>query len=409
MKRKIILRKYLYLLCLTLFSIGAYSQANKNVTVPPKSSEPLLKNTIDKGIYRDVQKILNEKSVMDQVIADDLIVQGSGCFGFDCVNNESFGFDTNRLKENNTRIGFDDTSASAGFPANDWQIEANESASGGKNSFSILDVTGAKTPFRIEAGARTSALYVSSSGKIGVGTSTPVLDVNINTGNTPAVRFEQDASGGFSAQTWDMAGNEANFFIRDVTGGSRLPFRIRPGAPTSSIDISAAGNVGIGTASPSVKLHVAGDGFFSGSIYATNAILPGASSPSDRNLKKDIQNLTGATSIIKQLYPKSFLYDTVKYPTAGLPENLQFGLIAQELETVVPNLVTNNTHPTGLTFKSVNYTGLIPILIKAMQEQQTEIESLKRKIGEYESLNSRLSQLEAMLNNEEKLKTTDKK
>jgi len=42
-----------------------------------------------------------------------------------------------------------------------------------------------------------------------------------------------------------------------VTSGSRLPFRIRPGAPTSSIDISATGNVGIGTASPAKKLHIA--------------------------------------------------------------------------------------------------------------------------------------------------------
>ena len=62
------------------------------------------------------------------------------------------------------------------------------------------------------------------------------------------MRLEQNNSGGFTAQTWDVAGNEANFFVRDVTGGSRLPFRIRPGAPTSSIDINASGNVGIGTA-----------------------------------------------------------------------------------------------------------------------------------------------------------------
>ena len=63
----------------------------------------------------------------DRVIADDLIVQGSNCVGLDCVNNESFGFDTLRLKENNTRIKFDDTSSSAGFPANDWMLSANDS------------------------------------------------------------------------------------------------------------------------------------------------------------------------------------------------------------------------------------------------------------------------------------------
>src|SRR5262249_54121814 len=54
-------------------------------------------------------------STRDQVIADDLIVQGSACIGLDCVNNESFGFDTIRLKENNTRIKFDDTSTGTGF------------------------------------------------------------------------------------------------------------------------------------------------------------------------------------------------------------------------------------------------------------------------------------------------------
>ena len=59
---------------------------------------------------------------VDQVIPDDLIVQGSACIGLDCVNNESFGFDTIRLKENNLRIKFDDTSTLPGFPSNDWQL-----------------------------------------------------------------------------------------------------------------------------------------------------------------------------------------------------------------------------------------------------------------------------------------------
>src|SRR5689334_24870617 len=80
----------------------------------------------------------------------------------------------------------------------------------------------------------------------------------MNTSDTPAVRFEQNNTGGFSAQTWDIGANEANFFVRDVTSGSRLPFRIRPGAPTSSVDISAAGHVGLGTASPNLRLEAFG-------------------------------------------------------------------------------------------------------------------------------------------------------
>ncbi|HJU54022.1 MAG TPA: hypothetical protein VJ715_05605 [Pyrinomonadaceae bacterium] len=184
---------------------------------------------------------------LDQVVPDDMIVQASLCVGFDCVDGESFGTDTIRLKENNTRLKFDDTSTSAGFAANDWQLTANDQPSGGANKFSIDDITGGKTPFTITAGAATNSIFVDSIGRVGFRTSTPALDLSMNTSNTPAIRFEQNNSGGFTAQTWDIGANEANFFVRDVTGGSRLPFRIRPGAPTSSIDIGADGVVKFGT------------------------------------------------------------------------------------------------------------------------------------------------------------------
>src|SRR5207249_4983031 len=154
-------------------------------------------------------------------------------------------------KENNTRIKFDDTSTSTGFPANDWQLTANDSASGGSSKFSIEDITGSKVPFTVTAGAPTNSIFVDSTGRLGLRTATPVLDLHITTSNTPAIRQEQTNAGGFTAQTWDIGANEANWFVRDVTGGSRLPLRIRPGAPTSSVDINASGNVGIGTASAS--------------------------------------------------------------------------------------------------------------------------------------------------------------
>ena len=192
----------------------------------------------------------------DQVIPDDLIVQGSACVGLDCVNNESFGFSTIVVKENNTRITFTDTSTGAGFPAHSWQLTANDSASGGLDKFSIEDLTAGRIPFTLVGNAPTNSLFVDSTGRVGLRTSTPVLDIHVDTGNTPALRFEQDATGGFTPQTWDVAGNEANFFVRDVTGGGRLPLRIRPGAPTSSIDVASSGNVGIGTASPQQALHI---------------------------------------------------------------------------------------------------------------------------------------------------------
>jgi hypothetical protein len=193
--------------------------------------------------------------LVDQVIPDDLIVQGSLCVGLDCVNNENFGFDTIRLKENNTRIKFEDTSVGA-FPTNDWQLTANDSASGGLSKFSIEDITGARVPFTIAAGAPTNSLFMDSTGRAGFRTSTPVLDLHAATANTPAIRLEQNSSGGFTAQTWDVGANEANFFVRDVTTGSRLPLRIRPGAPTSSLDINSAGNVGLGTGAPANALDI---------------------------------------------------------------------------------------------------------------------------------------------------------
>ena len=194
----------------------------------------------------------------DFVINDDLIVDGSECVGFDCVNGENFGFDTIKLKENNLRIKFDDTSSAASFPRNDWQIRINDSVNGGDSYFAVEDVTGGRTPFRINASSPSNSLFVDSQGDVGLGTSNPVLELDIKDGDTPSVRLQQDGTSGWSPQTWDLAGNETSFFIRDVTNGSSLPFRLRPGAPSGSLDIAGTGDVGIGTSNPATKLHVVG-------------------------------------------------------------------------------------------------------------------------------------------------------
>jgi hypothetical protein len=197
-----------------------------------------------------------ENAAKDQQILDDLIVDGSLCVGMDCVNGESFGFDTVRLKENNLRIKFQDTSNTASFPTNDWEITANDSANGGASFLAFRDVDNSRYPFLVEAGSPANSLYVEDYGRIGFGTSTPVVELHVKDSDTPTLRLEQDSSGGWTPQTWDVAGNESNFFIRDATNGSQLSFRIQPGAPSSTLSLKSDGAIGMGTWSPAAALEI---------------------------------------------------------------------------------------------------------------------------------------------------------
>ncbi len=206
----------------------------------------------------------------DIVHNDDVIITFSLCVGNDCVNGENFGFDTLRLKENNLRIHFDDTSTSASFPRNDWRIVVNDSGNGGASYFAIEDSTSGRTPFKVEAGAIANALYVDDQGDVGIGTSTPVVEVHAVDGNTPTLRLEQNGSSGFTPQTWDLAGNEANFFIRDVTNGSKLSFRIEPNTPQDALYLDSTGNIGMGTNAPGGALHIKRTGLVIPSIESSN-------------------------------------------------------------------------------------------------------------------------------------------
>jgi flagellar biosynthesis chaperone FliJ len=88
-----------------------------------------------------------------------------------------------------------------------------------------------------------------------------------------------------------------------------------------------------------------------------------------------------------------------EYKGLKLSRGLHYGLIAQEVEEVLPSLVKDNKHTylesaegagpnnpeektevKSMDYKSMNYTELIPVLIKAVQEQQVEIEKLRKQI-----------------------------
>lgn len=126
---------------------------------------------------------------------------------------------------------------------------------------------------------------------------------------------------------------------------------------------------------------------------------------SDIRLKKNIKQLEGSLEKLLGLAPKSYEFDLKARPDFGLPEGEQIGLIAQELERVFPMLVRDARQPDmsdgegnllrkGFDFKAVNYVGLIPVLIGAVQEQQAIIDSKQAQI---DALNDRLVIVEEKL------------
>lgn len=189
-------------------------------------------------------------------------VFGNLCVGTSCTSGEIFGTDVLKVKDLNVRLFFDDTSTSGGFPSNDWRLTVNSDINGGPSFLSLDDATAGTVPFLIEATAQTDALVISDfdgsgdSGYIGIGTDNPAMEVHVFHGGTPGIRLEQDGTQGFGTYAWDIAGNEANFFVRDVTGSNVIPFRIYPGASAGAMTIATNNRVGIGTVTPTNTLHI---------------------------------------------------------------------------------------------------------------------------------------------------------
>jgi hypothetical protein len=99
----------------------------------------------------------------------------------------------------------------------------------------------------------------------------------------------------------------------------------------------------------------------------------------------------GKSKAIKN--PQTFTFTrNPQYAHLNFASGRHYGLIAQEVEQVFPELVSSNTHPSTaesrdekssdppIEYKGVNYSELIPILIEAIKEQQQEIEELKSQI-----------------------------
>lgn len=221
-------------------------------------------------------------------------------------------------------------------------------------------------------GVGVSAFFIASNGERATGGSTPIELVAGGYNNTPAVY-------------------------------------IAPGNP---------GKVGIGTMTPAYNLDVAGDVNLSGTLHfgtgpvriagirgvttGSNDALPvvidstgqlGTVS-SSRRFKEDIQDMGQASAGLMRLRPVTFRY---KKPFTDGSKPIQYGLIAEEVEEVYPDLVA---HSADGQIQSVKYQVLDSMLLNEVQKQQHEIDAQRQTIDEQqkqiEALNAKLSALSSL-------------
>lgn len=151
-------------------------------------------------------------------------------------------------------------------------------------------------------------------------------------------------------------------------------------------------------------------GYFLGDVF-----ISGVYGPSDENMKENIDSIANADSILALLKPVYFNFkQTGQWSYLNLPQNKQAGLLAQDVEALLPSFVKKNVCPdqydsTGtivvqpsFNFKTVDYDKFIPLLIAGYQSQQEKIDSLTEENNKQDSinnaLNDRLTALENCIN-----------
>ena len=128
---------------------------------------------------------------------------------------------------------------------------------------------------------------------------------------------------------------------------------------------------------------------FDGDIAVSGEIL----GLSDEKLKKDKQPILHAATLLSQLIPMSYHFDTETFDHLNLSDSKQYGLLAQQVEKILPELVTEVTFANGEVYKSINYNALISILIGAINDQQNEIDFLMTQQQEINILKSQIKLL----------------
>jgi len=200
---------------------------------------------------------------------------------------------------------------------------------------------------------------------------------------------------GVKVNAYGLTGTISNYGIQtNASGPSDYSYGIHARtSPLSGIIANYAGYF-------QGDVYITGNGFVNGGVMIT----------SDRQFKKDVANIRNATEILDKLSPKTYLFKTKEFERMNFSDKLQYGLIAQEVEAILPGLVqktvlppkyddNNNIVAKKIDYKALNYTGFIPVLIQGHKEQQEYVEGLEAEI---EGLSTRIEKLEELLYTDDK-------
>jgi hypothetical protein len=110
-------------------------------------------------------------------------------------------------------------------------------------------------------------------------------------------------------------------------------------------------------------------------------------------LKKNIESIIDPGKVILQLKPKSFLFNTVDYKQLNLPEDYQYGFLADDVKSLMPNSLEQKsiTIPSGknqmrsISMTEVKTEKLIPWIVAFIQEQDARIKELEAELRDLKS------------------------
>ncbi|NNF22125.1 MAG: tail fiber domain-containing protein, partial [Saprospiraceae bacterium] len=170
---------------------------------------------------------------------------------------------------------------------------------------------------------------------------------------------------------WDTNGNGVNDPAEDTNNDGSYDTLDCQGDADGNGIFNGSGTVpGNTTVSITDILNFNGDLAVSGQIFGL----------SDERLKIDMQSIINAQSLLSKLNPMTYRFDNEKYIKLNLSESIQYGLLAQEVEKIIPSIVTSTNYKDGGRYKSLNYNALISILIGAVNEQASQIDQHEKEI-----------------------------